>query len=203
MTRVAVYCRISTIDRDQNVETQLLPLHEFISAQGWKPTGEFIDHASAVDLRGRKEWRTLLTLASRRKVDVILVWKLDRAFRSVLDASTTLQQLRHWGVALRSLTEPWADTSSAQGELVFNLLATFAQFERSLISERVKAGMSRARTQGKRLGRPRVSNGEWEALRPLVTTGRITQSEAARRLHVSRSSIKRMLMLEKGVSSTP
>src|SRR6202022_4809865 len=108
--------------------------------------------------RGRAGWQGGLQAASRRKIDLILVWKLDRAFRSVLHASQTLAQLRQWGVGLRSYTEPWADTMSPQGELVFNLLTTFAQFERSLIAERVKAGLARAKKQGSPVGRPEVLN---------------------------------------------
>jgi DNA invertase Pin-like site-specific DNA recombinase len=155
--RVAIYARVSTSDKDQNPDTQLLPLREFVQAQGWDVAREFVDHASATDLRGRTAWRRLLDEAAKRKVDAILCWKLDRAFRSVAHASTTLQDLKRWGVGLRSYTEPWADTTSAQGELVFNLLATFAQFERSLIAERVKAGMARAKKQGKHVGRPSVT----------------------------------------------
>jgi DNA invertase Pin-like site-specific DNA recombinase len=128
----------------------------------------------------------------------VLIWKLDRAFRSVLHASTTLEEFRRWGVGLRSYTEPWADTSSPQGELVFNLLATFAQFERSLIAERVRAGMERARRQGKHIGRPRVVNGEWDRVQPLVAAGFLSQRAAAREMGVGRSTIARMLAHDRG-----
>jgi DNA invertase Pin-like site-specific DNA recombinase len=88
---------------------------------------------------------------------MILVWKLERAFRSVLNMASTVEQLRRYGVALRSYTEPWIDTSGATpaGDLMMNLLASFAQFERAQISERTKAGMARVRAEGKVLGRPR------------------------------------------------
>src|SRR5262249_2860066 len=78
--RVGIYVRVSTQDKDQNPETQLLPLREFAAVQGWSVAGEFVDQASATDLRGRRAWRALLDLASKRRIDVILVWKLDRAF---------------------------------------------------------------------------------------------------------------------------
>jgi DNA invertase Pin-like site-specific DNA recombinase len=80
--RVAIYARVSTSDKDQNPETQLLPLREFCTAQGWKIAKQFVDTASATDLRGRTAWRTLLDEASKRRIDVILCWKLDRCFRS-------------------------------------------------------------------------------------------------------------------------
>jgi DNA invertase Pin-like site-specific DNA recombinase len=131
MIRVGIYARVSTSDKDQNPETQLLPLREFCQAQGWQVAGEFVDAASATDLRGRTEWRRLLDQAAKRRVDVILVWKLDRAFRSVAHMATTTEQLRRWGVGLRSYSEPWLDTSgtSPVGDLMLNILASFAQFD--------------------------------------------------------------------------
>jgi DNA invertase Pin-like site-specific DNA recombinase len=196
--RVGIYARVSTSDKDQEPETQLIPLREFVHAQGWEPAREWVDRASATDLKGRTAWRGLLDAASKRKVDLIVVWKLDRAFRSVLHASQTREDFRRWRVGLRSYTEPWADTTSPQGELVFNLLATFAQFERSLIRERVKAGMARAKKQGKTFGRPTKINGEWETLRPLVESKQVSQVEAARRLGCARSTVQRMLGAGKG-----
>ena len=82
-TRVGLYARVSTADKDQNPETQLLPLREFVAAQGWTVAGEYVDHASATDQRVREAWRRLLDDAARRRVDLVLVWRLDRAFRSV------------------------------------------------------------------------------------------------------------------------
>jgi DNA invertase Pin-like site-specific DNA recombinase len=95
--RVGVYARVSTSDKDQNPDTQLLSLREFVEGQpGWAVAGEYVDHASATDLKGRVEWRRLLSDASKHRMDLVLVWRLDRAFRSVLDASTTLEHLRGW-----------------------------------------------------------------------------------------------------------
>ena len=192
--RVGIYARVSTQDKDQNPETQLLPLREFCQAQGWDVAGEFVDQASATDLRGRREWRRLLDLAGKRRVDVILVWKLDRMARSVKDAADTLAQLRAWKVGLRSYTEPMIDTSSTSpwGELLYNLLAAFSQFERSIIAERVRAGMARAKAQGKRLGRRPVVNGEWATIGPLVAAGTLSRQQAAAQLGVSFSTVRRL-----------
>jgi len=194
-TRVALYARVSTSDKDQNPETQLLPLREFVQAQGWQAAEEFTDHASATDLRGRTEWRDLLDQTAKRRVDVILVWKLDRAFRSVAHMAQTVEQLRRWGVGLRSYSEPWLDTSgeSPVGDLMLNILASFAQFERALIAERVKAGMDRARRQGKHVGRPQKVNGEWTTLERDVRSGQVSRREAARRLGVSVRTVARRL----------
>jgi DNA invertase Pin-like site-specific DNA recombinase len=193
--RVGIYARVSTQDKDQDPETQLLPLREFATAQGWTIVREFIDHASAADQRGRREWRRLLDLAGKRKLDVICVWKLDRAFRSVLDAATTVETLRRQGVGLRSYSEPWLDTSgtSPMANLMLTIMAGFAEFERSLIAERVRAGMARAKRQGKHVGRPRAVNDEWEEVAPRIRTGELSRRQAATILGVSRTSVQRYL----------
>jgi len=195
LMRCAIYARVSTTDKDQEPETQLLPLREFCLAQGWTVAGEHVDYASATDLRGRTAWRDLLDQAAKRRVDTIMVWKLDRAFRSVAHMATTVEQLRRWGVGLRSYSEPWLDTSGTSpiANLMLNILASFAQFERALIGERVRAGMARARKQGKRVGRPRKVNGEWEGVRARLERGDLTKPGAARALGVSRATVYRLL----------
>src|SRR4051812_37454819 len=103
---VALYARVSTNDKDQNPETQLRPLREHVRTRSEVVVvGEFIDQASADDRRGRRAWRRLLELALQRKVDLVVVWRLDRAFRSVVDGATTLQALRSAGCGIRSLQE--------------------------------------------------------------------------------------------------
>jgi DNA invertase Pin-like site-specific DNA recombinase len=193
--KAALYARVSTSDRDQNQETQLLPLREFARAQGWEVVGVFTDCASATDLRGRTAWRDTLDLAAKRRVDIIVVWKLDRAFRSVAHMATTVEQLRRWGIGLRSYSEPWLDTSGASpvGDLMLNVLASFAQFERALIAERVRAGMARAKRQGIHVGRPAKLNGNLDALRPAIEAGTLSRSAAARQLGVTLSAVSRAL----------
>jgi DNA invertase Pin-like site-specific DNA recombinase len=192
---VALYARVSTQDKDQDPETQLLPLREFARVQGWDVAAEYVDHASATDDRRRVAWKRLLGEAARRRVDVILCWKMDRVFRSVAHASRTLEDLRRWGVGLRSYSEPWLDTSGTNpaGELMFNILASFAQFERSLIAERVRAGMARAKKSGVHVGRPQKLNGDLEALRPLIDSGQLSRHAAARQLGVTHTTISRTL----------
>src|SRR5207302_3995875 len=202
--RVGVYARISTNDRDQNLDTQVQPLTEYVAAQGWTLAGTWTDEASAVDLKHRTGWKALLEAASKRKIDLILVHRLDRAFRSVSHAVTTLEQLRRWRVGLRSFSESWLDTSGENpvSDLILNILASVAQFERSLIASRVRAGMARAKRQGISLGRPHKINGEWATVGPLLASGYLSQVEAAKRLHVSRSTIWRM-MQKGGRNRTP
>jgi DNA invertase Pin-like site-specific DNA recombinase len=191
--RVGIYARTSTSDKDQNPETQLLPLREFCQAQGWTIQGEYVDRAPATDLRGRTAWRQLLDDAGRRKLDVVLVFRIDRAFRSVLDAATTLERLRGWKVGLRSFCEPWLDTTSAFGEALYYITAAYAQLERGILSERVKAGMTRARKQGTVLGRPASLNGNLDAVLPEILAGTLSRRQAAKRLGVTPSTVSRTL----------
>ncbi|HLJ58380.1 MAG TPA: recombinase family protein [bacterium] len=137
--------------------------------------------------------------AAKRRLDVILVWKLDRAFRSVAHMASTVEQLRRWGVGLRSYSEPWLDTSGSSpvADLMLNILASFAQFEKALIAERVRAGMDRARKQGKRLGRPQILNGSLDALIPAIEAGTLSRRQAAKQLGVHVSTVSRAL-LQKG-----
>lgn len=141
--------------------------------------------------------------ASRRKLDCIVVWKLDRAFRSVSHMAQTVEQLRRWGVGLRSYSEPWLDTSgtSPVGDLMLNILASFAQFERALIAERVRAGKARAKRQGVHVGRPHILNGDLDALRPAIEAGTLSRRQAARQLGVTVSTVSRALS-RKGDPST-
>lgn len=184
--RVGIYARISTDDRGQDVEVQLEPMRRDVIGRGWQAT-EYVDQASAADLRGRRAWRQLLDDAKHHRIDVVMVWKLDRFARSALDALQWLRELDSWGIGLRILTQD-IDTTTAAGRLVFTVLAAVAETERELIRERVKAGMERARSRGSRLGRPpRPSVDQlrrWPEVRDLVLTGTLTRGEGARRLRV-------------------
>ncbi len=201
--RVAVYGRVSTSDKEQNVETQLIPLQEFVEAQAWQTVGEYVDHAPANDLLHRTAWRQLLDDASKRKFDLLLVWRMDRAFRSVLDAATTLERLRGWGVGLRSYSEPWLDTTSPFGEALYYITVAYAQLERGILRERVKAGMDRARRQGKHIGRPSVwvRRGfakRFGAILERLNGGDISRRRAAKELGIGYATLKRLLESQVG-----
>jgi DNA invertase Pin-like site-specific DNA recombinase len=184
--RVALYARVSTEDRGQDPELQLVPMREHAAARGWEVI-EYVDQASAGDLRGRRGWRQLLEDAHRHRFNLVMVWKLDRFARSALDALQWLEQLDGYGVGLKILTQD-IDTTSSAGRLVFTVLAAVAEMERELIRERVKAGVERARSEGRQLGRPPRSAVEdlrrWPDVRDQVIAGMITCGEGARRLHV-------------------
>ncbi len=196
--KVAAHARVSTSDKEQNVETQLLPLREFAQAQGWEIHRTYVDLASATDLAHRHEWRELLEDGSKRRFDLVLVWRMDRGFRSVLDAATTLERLRGWGVGLRSYSEPWLDTTSPFGETLYYITVASAQLERGILRERVKAGMDRARRQGRQIGRPRVMDRKgfkkrFGAILERLNDGSISRRRAAKELNIGYATLKRLL----------
>ena len=196
--RVAAYARVSTADKDQDPETQLMALRDFCSARGWTVVREYVDHGvSGRDLVRRKQWRTLQDDAARRRFQAIVVFKLDRAFRSVKDLHDHLAAWDMIGVSFVCVRDSF-DTSTPAGRLLMNMLAAVAEFELDLISERVKAGMDRARRQGKQIGRPKVTSRRGFATRSKtilehVRGGDLSRRKAARELGIGYASLKRLL----------
>ena len=195
--KVAIYARVSTSDKEQNVETQLLPLRDFLLAQDWEVYREYGDQAPANDLAHRVQWRQLLDDAAKRKFTLVLVFKLDRAFRSVKHMHDTLAAWEMVGVSFQSLRERF-DTSTALGRLLLNLLAALAEFELELIRERVKAGMDRARRQGRQIGRPKVTDRKGFKKRfgdilERLNGGDISRRQAAKELGIGYATLKRLL----------
>ena len=194
---VALYARVSTADKEQDPETQLLPLRDYCHAQGWSVYKEYIDKASAIDLAHRTAWRKLLDDAAKRKFKILLVFRLDRAFRSVKHLHDTLFVWEALGISFKSLEEQF-DTSTPLGRLLLNLLASLAEFELELIRERVKAGMERAARQGKKIGRPRVIdrqgfNNRYKTILERLRQGDISRRAAARELGIGYATLKRLL----------
>lgn len=153
MTRVALYARVSTRDKEQTPDTQLYALRQYAAQRGWEVIHEYVDLASATDLRGRTAWRELLNHVRRGGIDLVLVNKLDRAFRSAKDTYDGLAYLDSYKVGFVASTQP-IDTTTSTGKLLLGVLAAVAEFEKALIVERTKEGLARAKAQGKRLGRP-------------------------------------------------
>jgi DNA invertase Pin-like site-specific DNA recombinase len=195
--RVALYARVSTRDKDQDPEVQLAPMRDYVETRGWIAS-EYVDTAAAGDLAHRLSWGRLLHDVKARRVDLVLVWKLDRAFRSTLHALATLRDFEHVGVGFFALTQPELDTTSPTGRLVFTILAAVAEMERELIADRVREGMRHAANQGKRVGRPPVTErpgfaARWARVRPELAAGRLSRREASRRLRIGTASLARLL----------
>lgn len=151
--RIAIYARVSTKDKDQTPETQLHALREYVHGRGWQIVAEYVDEASATNMRGRTAWRDMLAHVRKGGVDLVLVTKLDRAFRSAKDTYDALSYLDQHGVGFIATTQP-VDTSTSTGKLILGVLAAVAEFERELIRERTIEGLNRARANGAKLGRP-------------------------------------------------
>src|ERR1700730_5099649 len=154
--RAAIYVRVST-DK-QTVENQLLELRRIAERRGWQVVEEYHD-AGISGAKGRKDRPGLdrmLKDAQRRKFDVVMAWAIDRIGRSLIDLLGTIQALEAVGVDLY-LDQQSIDTTTPAGRLMFQVTGAFAEFERSMIRQRVHAGLKRAVESGKQLGRPKVS----------------------------------------------
>lgn len=143
-------------DKRQDVGMQTRELRQFCEARGWQVVGEYLDEGISGAKEKRPELDRLMADAHRRKFDVVAVWKFDRFARSVSHLLRALETFGSLGIGFVSLSES-LDTSTPAGKMVFTVLGAVAELERSLIAERVRAGLRNARAKGKRLGRPRVT----------------------------------------------
>src|ERR1700730_12910368 len=154
--RVALYARVSTANGHQDPEMQLRELREFVERRGWQITGEYVDRGVSGSKDRRPALDQMMAAVQGRKCDAILVWKLDRFARSLKHLVNALAEFEALGVAFVSLRDN-LDRTTPAWRLMFQIIGAMAEFERSLIQERVRAGLRNARAKGKRLGRPTVS----------------------------------------------
>jgi putative DNA-invertase from lambdoid prophage Rac len=188
MFRAGIYARVSTDDQ-QTIPLQIRALREYAARRGWTMALQVKEVGSGASQRQHRE--KLLDAARRREIDVALVWRLDRWGRSVADLLATPQELEHLGVGFVSLTEALDLTTSA-GRAMAALLAVFAEFEREILRERVRAGLAHARQNGKKLGRPITAGVHSGQVQKLYRAG-ISKAEIARRLQIGRTSVRRIL----------
>jgi DNA invertase Pin-like site-specific DNA recombinase len=152
--RVAIYARVSTL-HGQNPEMQLEELREYASRREWTIVDSYVDEGVSGSKESRPELNRLIADAHRRRFDAVLVWKIDRFGRSLKHLVNAIADLADYGVAFVSLRDN-LDLSTPSGRLMFQIIGAMAEFERSLIRERVSAGIRNARANGKQFGRPRV-----------------------------------------------
>ena len=151
--KCAIYARVSTRDKQETLN-QLNQLRDFCRKQSWLVVAEYIDHETG-SVPTRVEFQKMLLHASQRKFDVLLFWALDRLTREgTLATLQYLERLTSYQVGYKSFTEPYLDSCGTFKDVVVSLLATMAKQERIRMGERVRAGLQRARRQGKKLGRP-------------------------------------------------
>jgi len=153
--RVAIYARVSTTNHGQDVNMQLRELRQFADARGWQVVDEYTDAITSTKEK-RPALDRLMADAHKRRFDIVCVWRFDRFARSVSHLLRALETFKALGIDFVSFSEQM-DTSTPAGKMVFTVLGAVAELERSLIVERVRAGLRNARAKGKRLGRPRVA----------------------------------------------
>jgi DNA invertase Pin-like site-specific DNA recombinase len=151
-----MYARVSTTNLGQDVSMQTRELRDYCERRGWAIAGEYVDTGISGAKDRRPELDRLMSDAHKRRFDVVAVWKFDRFARSVSHLLRALDTFRVLGIEFVSLSES-LDTATPAGRMVFTVLGAVAELERSLIAERVRAGLRNARAKGKRLGRPRVA----------------------------------------------
>ena len=188
--RAAIYARVSTLDKGQDTEVQLRDLRSYAQAREWIIAGEYVDRGQSGAKDRRPELDRLMKDVRKRKVDLILCWRLDRLGRSLKHLILTLDELQSVGVGFVSYNEN-LDLTTSTGRLMFQLLGAFAEFERNLIKERVKAGLANAKAKGAKLGRPSPEFDEDELIR-LRKSG-VTIRGIAERLNLRKSFVHKTL----------
>ena len=188
--RAAIYARVSTSNNGQDPRVQTREIREYCERRGWQIAGEYVDAGISGAKDSRPELNKLMADAHRRRFDAVVVWKFDLFARSVSHLLRALENFNALGVGFVSLSEQ-IDTSTPTGKMVFTVLGAVAELERSLIAERVRAGLRNAKANGTRLGRPRISLDASRVAR-LRAEGR-TVREIAVTLGVSRSLVHKTL----------
>lgn len=186
--RAALYARVSTHDQ-QTLGLQTEAMAAYIKNRGWVDAIRIEDVGSGST--GRPGRESLRAAARRREIDVIVVWRLDRWGRSLPDLVVTLRELTDLGVGFVSLTEA-LDLTTPTGRAMAGMVAVFAEFEREILRERVRAGIAQARKEGRPHGRPRSAALKAEEVHRLKSE-RVSDSEIARRLGIGRTSVRRIL----------
>ena len=155
--KVALYARVSTTNHHQDPELQLRDLRHWAEANGHQIAQEYVDHGVSGAKASRPALEEMMKHAEHGRFDAVVVWKLDRFGRSLQHLVNAVAQLTEWHVAFVAYKDN-IDLSTPAGRLLFGVMASMAEFERSLIQERVKAGLRNARAKGKKLGRPESKN---------------------------------------------
>ncbi len=157
MKRAAIYARVST-NNGQTTDNQVRELRQVAERSGWEILHVFEDKgiSGAKGRDKRPQMDALLKAVTRREVDMVMTWAVDRLGRSLQDLLATLQEIHGAGADLY-IHQQAIDTTSPAGKALFGMLGVFAEFERSIIQERINSGLARARAEGKRLGRPSLT----------------------------------------------
>ena len=188
----AIYARVST-KKNQTTDNQVIALQEIAKKAGWEVSKIFVDEGISGG-KGRKDRPALdemLSSITRREVNRVLVWDVSRLGRSLSDLISTMKEIQSVGCNLY-LHNQNIDTSTPAGEAMFGMLSIFASFERGMIQDRVKAGLERAKKQGKKLGRPGVRPYIKKEVFDLFKSG-MKQKDIAAKVGISPSKVSLLL----------
>ena len=192
MLRAGLYARVSTLDQ-QTLPMQMRAMRDYAANRGWTVAMQVKEVGSGAKAREKRQ--QLIDAARRREIDVVLVWRLDRWGRSLLDLVATLQELTDLNIGFVSLSEA-LDLTTSTGRAMAGMLSVFAAFEHDILRDRVRAGLDHARQSGTRLGRPATAATKAAEIRKLFRQG-ISKSEISRRLDIGRTSVRRILAQNK------
>lgn len=193
--RAAIYARVSTTGQDPGL--QLADLRRFQVDRGFQPAGEFVDVGFSGTKESRPELDRMMDQARKKRFDVVLVWRFDRFARSVQHLVSALHEFRGLGIGFLSFQEN-IDTTSPLGEAIFVIVAAMARLERDIIVERVKAGLRKAKADGRKLGRPKKLI-DLERVRAMLAEGR-SMRQVGKELGVDPATVRSALA---GVKNNP
>jgi len=187
--KIAIYARVST--NEQNVDNQINELKKYCTARSYEIYNIYSDTGVSGSKESRPQFDIMLSDAKKRKFDCLIVWKLDRLSRSLKHLLNTLDILNDLNISFICYQDN-IDTTTSTGRLMFQIVGAFAEFERSMIRERVSLGLKRAKLQGKQLGRPK-SKVNKELILSMRKQGMSLRS-IAEQLGVSRMTIARIII---------
>ena len=186
--KTAIYARVST--DEQTTDNQVIKLKQVAERNGWEVQAIYADTISGAKSK-RPELDKLMKAVMRKEVDMVMVWSVDRLGRSLQHLTTLLSDIESKGIDLY-LHQQNIDTSTPSGKMLFQLLGVFAEFERSMIRERVMAGLDRARSQGKRLGRSPVPPITVDKIKRLREEG-LSLRKIAKQIGISTSKVHQLV----------
>jgi DNA invertase Pin-like site-specific DNA recombinase len=188
--RAAIYAHVSTDETRQNPETQLRQLREYAAHRGVQIVGEYIDYASG-RFTERTGYKALIEVVRKRRVDMVLVFHYDRLAQSTIELITRVEEFRRLGVDFISYQQN-VDTTTDIGKLYFTIMAGLAEYESSQIGRRVKAGMARAKAQGKGISRPLLPEPIQQRIKELRRQN-VSIRKIAAQVGVSKSTVQKYL----------
>jgi DNA invertase Pin-like site-specific DNA recombinase len=188
--RTAIYARVSTQDKGQNVDVQLDELRDYCQRREWEVVSEFVDDGISGTKTDRPALNRLMSDARQRKFDCLIVWKFDRFGRSLAHLILSLQEFDSLGISFVSLRDG-IDLTTPIGRLQFGIISSVAEFERSLIVERTRAGLAHAKRIGKHCGRPACGI-SGDDIRSMLAQG-MRKPEIAAKLNVSLGTVYNQL----------